>query len=181
MSVNVMVDIETLGTRPGSVILSIGAVTFGASGVGNEFYRIINTQTCLNAGLELDPATLDWWASQSPEARATLNHSADLKTSVSLARALSDFREYLAVYDKGTVRVWGNGSNFDNVLIAAAYRKAGDVTPWNYLNDRCYRTLKNLEPDCKPNRTGTFHSALDDAKTQAEHAIRLHNRLGASW
>lgn len=44
MSKDVMVDLETLGTRPGCKILSIGAVEFGVGpdynedGLGAEFY-----------------------------------------------------------------------------------------------------------------------------------------------
>jgi hypothetical protein len=47
---NVMIDIETLGTRPGSVILSIGACRFGADGIGEEFYRAIDVLDSLMAG-----------------------------------------------------------------------------------------------------------------------------------
>lgn len=182
MNHHVMLDLETLGTLPGSVILSLGAVTFGPQGLGKEFYAVINRDTCRNAGLVEDPDTLAWWAAQSEEARAVLSLASNLKTSLSLARVLNDFGNFLrALGDQKTVMLWGNGVRMDNVLLAAAYRKVGDYDPWHYSNDRCYRTLKALEPGCKLVRTGTFHNALDDAKTQAEHAIRLVNRMGGAW
>lgn len=182
MNTHIMVDIETLGTRPGSVILSLGAVSFGPQGLGKEFYAVINRQTCQNAGLEEDPDTLAWWATQSEEAREVMSLAANLKTSLSLARVLNDFANYLHTFgDPKKTFIWSNGAAFDIVLLNAAYRKTGDVSPWHYTNDRCYRTLKGMEPGCVAHRTGLHHNALDDAKTQAEHAIRLINRMGATW
>lgn len=33
---NIMLDLEALGTPPGSIVLSIGAVYFGLDGLGKE-------------------------------------------------------------------------------------------------------------------------------------------------
>jgi len=38
MKTQIMLDIETLGTRPGSVITSIGAVKFGGGEITSDFY-----------------------------------------------------------------------------------------------------------------------------------------------
>jgi inhibitor of KinA sporulation pathway (predicted exonuclease) len=66
------------------------------------------------------------------------------------------------------VSIWGNGANFDNPLLACAY-EAVDVKPYyKFWNERCYRTVKNQYPDIKLERTGTYHNALDDARSQAE-------------
>ena len=76
---NVMIDIETLGTRPGSIILSIGACAFDPadiSSVGSdaryEFYENIDPEDCKSLGLTSDPSTVAWWAKQGPEAVAML-------------------------------------------------------------------------------------------------------------
>lgn len=45
--------------------------------------------------------------------------------------------------------------------------------PWPHWNDRCYRTLKAMRPDVKMERTGTHHNAVDDATSQARHALAL--------
>lgn len=61
---HVMVDLETLGTKPGSVILSIGAVTFDLDGSGRDgrtFYQRVNIQSCLDAGMTVDGDTVEWW------------------------------------------------------------------------------------------------------------------------
>ncbi len=67
---NVMIDLETLGTRPGSVILSIGAVEFDRDlGLGREFYVELNQASSITAGLTTDDATVDWWLDQEDAAR----------------------------------------------------------------------------------------------------------------
>lgn len=44
---DMMIDIETLGTRPGSVILSVGAVMFDRHGVGHgeTFYMNVERES----------------------------------------------------------------------------------------------------------------------------------------
>ena len=71
---HVMLDLETWGTRPGSALRSIGAVTFGlnATSVGARFYRNIDKESCLLAGLTVDTETVSWWLKQAPEAVAYL-------------------------------------------------------------------------------------------------------------
>lgn len=58
---HIMCDIESLGTRPGAVILSVAFVRFS-----DEAHTTLNLslpdQEAL--GLERDPSTLEWWASQ---------------------------------------------------------------------------------------------------------------------
>lgn len=71
------------------------------------------------------------------------------------------------------IRVWGNGAAFDNVILASAYRRVTAGTPWQYWNDRCYRTVKALHPDVPMQRTGDHHNALDDAISQAHQLIAM--------
>lgn len=170
---DIMVDIETLGTRPGSIILSIGAVAF-APGLGLEcsFHQIINTDSCRVHGLSEDPATVKWWDNQSPEAQRTKIEAE--RAPNRLPDTLAAFSEFCGAHaSPGVLRLWGNGSDFDNVLIAAAYDACRVEPPWKFYNSRCYRTLKNLTPAIRLERTGTHHNALDDARSQAEHACRI--------
>ena len=168
---NIMVDIETLGTGANSVILSIGAVAFNNEGITSEFYRVVDLQSCMNAGLEIDASTLLWWMNQSDDARKLFNSTAREILPV----ALSKFSGWLPQ----NACIWGNGASFDNTILANAFDKAGVALPWKYWNDRCYRTVKNLYPNIKLERVGTYHNALDDAKSQALHLIEIakHTRV----
>ena len=174
---DVMVDLETRGDGPGCAILSIGAVAFDpeAGWIDPDgFYAVIDANSCLVAGLRYDQGTLDWWAKQSPEARAVIDQAAG-GAGQPLALALDNFAFYLSQFGGvGSVRVWGNGADFDNAILAAAARAAGRPTAWEHWNSRCFRTLKNLFRDIPaPERIGVFHNALDDARTQAAHAVAI--------
>lgn len=172
---HVMMDLETLDTKPGAVLLSIGAVVFDYKNdlLGAEFHQIINVASSVAAGCTISQSTTDWWAKQSAEARKTLD-DAQAGKGKDLRDVLLNFGHYLDVLGPPSkTLLWGNGSDFDNVLLIAAYEKAGLTPPWKFYNNRCYRTLKSLKPGIKLTREGTYHNALDDAKTQARHAIQL--------
>lgn len=166
---HIVVDLETLGTVPGCVILSVGAVFFDETGLGAEFYKVINKRSCEEAGLLVNQDTVDWWNKQSMDATQVLR---DAETSVdTLASVLEEFNAFIK-QDTG-VKVWGNGADFDNPILAKAYEAVGVKQGWLPYNGRCYRTLKNIAPGPKLVRVGTYHNALDDAKSQALHAIEL--------
>lgn len=176
---NIMVDLETLGTVPGCSILSIGAVYFGPDGLAeDDIYLVIRRDSCVAAGLHEDPDTLAWWGRQSVEARTVLDvASRDWDPTIStsgaqpLTGALAAFTEFCR---KGVnVKVWGNGADFDNPILACAYKAVGLKLGWPPYNGRCYRTLKNMVNGPKLQRVGTHHNALDDARSQALHAVQL--------
>lgn len=163
---NFMIDIETLGSTPGSVITSIGAVRFDLAGTHESFYYRIDPETCIAAGLTIDVSTVLWWMKQSDEARAEFGKPAE-----PLEEVLHHLTAFLC--DGYGVAVWGNSAGFDCGLLAAAYRATGIPVPWRFTNERCYRTLKAMFPHIPLTRTGTHHNALDDATTQALHAIDI--------
>ncbi len=163
---HVMLDLETLGTTPGSVILSIGAVKFGNGQIISEFYCRIDPKSSVAAGLKMDPGTVLWWLKQNDEARKEICEPGE-----SLGFALHAFAVWLNDYQ---CEMWGNGAGFDNVLLSAAYDIGLTVPrPWKYSGDRCYRTVKNANKDVPFYRLGTAHNALDDAKSQALHLMAI--------
>lgn len=169
-----MVDLETVGNTSGCGILSIGAVAFDEvkGELGPEFYVVINRQSCVEAGLHEDQDTLNWWGQQSEEAQTVLNQAGS-DSAILLSEGLDLFNKYLSQFGAKNVELWGNGSDFDNPILICAYRNTGVPTGWKFWNNRCYRTLKNLVRGPKLERVGTYHNALDDAKSQALHAIQL--------
>ena len=170
---DIMLDLETLGTKPGCIVLSIGAVFFGPDGLGQEFYRVISIPKSEKIGLGTDRDTVEWWNKQSEEARMVVG-AANGPDAVSPIVAAAEFSEFVESYgDKNEVRVWGNGSDFDQPILAEIYHRVGVPVPWKFWNNRCYRTLKYLNPSEKLVRAGVYHNALDDAKSQAEHAVRM--------
>jgi hypothetical protein len=172
---NYMVDLETMGSGSSAAIVAIGAVEFGAKGVGKEFYEVIDLNTSVSAGLEIDPDTLMWWMGQSDEARKALT----VKGKVSLFDALMSFKKFIGA--KKSAKIWGNGASFDNPILANAYRAVNLEQPWHFWNDRCYRTIKKmLGAGIEMERVGDHHNALDDAKSQAAHLVKIMTVITAS-
>lgn len=169
-----MLDIEALGNTPGSVITSIGACEFNMRGVTSTFYRRIDVETCVDAGLHMDVATVLWWLEQGDAARKELTNPDCLP----LEGALREFSEWVNMPDgSGVACMWGNGAAFDNVLLRSAYEATGITPPWSFRNDRCYRTMMSVAPHVEMQREGVHHNALNDAVSQAKHLIRIYQTL----
>lgn len=162
---HVMVDLETADNVPTAAIVAIGAVVFRGPHAGLQFYRAVDLHSCLAAKLTMSNDTMAWWGKQSPEARAVF---ADPQRVPVLA-ALQEFYHFMNELNE--VRVWGNGASFDNAILSNAYRAVGVPLPWKFWNDRCYRTVAAGMLQ-KRQQQGTYHNALDDAISQADHLIR---------
>lgn len=166
---DVMIDLETLGTGPGCIVLSIGAVAFNPEKkeLGPEFYQVFNTNNQWNFGLRKDADTVEWWESQTDEAREVFEQAKH--GGEALRDGLLRFNGWLSQFDSEKVCIWGNGADFDNAILQYLYRHIGMLLPWKFWNNRCFRTLygefRDLYP--KPFRKGIYHNALDDAKFQA--------------
>jgi len=177
---DIMIDLETLGKCAGCSILSIGAIAFDEFGVAEDgLYTIISRESCKASGLHEDPETLKWWGEQSVDAKKVLHASATRGLAVTLASGLMQLGNFIQEVSP-VARVWGNGADFDNAIIMAAARAAG-LNPkslWQPYNGRCYRTVKNQFYDVKMQRKGTHHNALDDARSQAEHLVRMCQERG---
>ena len=163
---HVMVDIETMGNTSNAAILSIGAVYFEIDGIGDTFYKKVSLESSVDAGLQMDPETVLWWLQQNEAARANFQTPGGL-----LPVVLKQFTEFL----KPDVFIWGNGSDFDNVILENAYEKVNQKCPWNYYQNRCFRTLKSLHPNIQIPENKIKHDALQDALWQANYAMRVIN------
>lgn len=168
---HVMIDLETMGTRPDAAIVSIGAVSFNIEeGLMSKFYVPVSLKSSVEHGGTMDPDTILWWMQQSDEACKDI---IEATTPIDLAlRQLDQWMAYVVNHDNDLEGVWGNGAMFDNVIINEAYRRLGKGVPWTFRHDKCYRTKKS-ESSLKIRRIGTHHNALDDAKSQALHLIEI--------
>lgn len=167
----VMFDIETMGTLPGCVVLSIGAVRFdvGTGKIHDEFYVNIDPKDSIKHGLTHDKDTLQWW--MKPEnATAWKTLAKDKRTA---EEGLGAFFDYVSRGPKKE-KVWCWGAQFDPVITEAAFMKVlGKRTPWHYCNIMCARTISNAFGVKIERGNGTHHNALDDAKSQAQYLIDL--------
>jgi hypothetical protein len=163
---HIMLDLETLGTKPGCVILSIGAVAFDTKVLRAVFSRNISLRNSMENGFTIAPATLEWWTQQDPEAIKawTLN-------GMSLIDTLNDFASWLGQFD--IEGMWGKGSDFDNAILGEAYDRMIGERPWPFWTNRCFRTIAALYKLPKVEPEGTKHVAVNDAVAQARQLLVL--------
>lgn len=168
---DVMVDLETTGTSPSAAILSIGAVAFDrtTNTLGPSFYRTIDLNSAVKRGGIVEADAFTWWMKQSDEARAGMG--AGMPINIALLDFAVWLKEVCVPWDQ--VRIWGNGADFDPVLLSQSYERCQLATPWKFWNTRCFRTLKNEHPQVKVKRMGTHHNALDDALHQVVHLLKI--------
>ncbi|EFM8799542.1 exonuclease [Escherichia coli] len=176
--IHLSVDLETMGTNPDAPINSIGGKFFDpATGeMGPEFSKAIDLET---SGGIIDRKTIKWWAKRSREAQ-----SAIFTDEISLDVALRLFIEFIEKNSGGRfVQVWGNGANFDNVILRRSYELQGIPCPWLYYNDRDVRTIVELgnaigfDVRMAIPFEGVPHNALDDARHQAKQVSAIWQKL----
>lgn len=174
---DLMLDLETMGMAPSGAIIGMGACFFDLKTctVGPTFYRAVNLATAVRDGGTLNPSTIMWWMGQSQEAREAVRFSATDIRSV-----LIEFSDFVAEHSSAkAVRPYGNASGFDLTILGGAYERVGMKSPWHYLNERCFRTIRCMYPavEYNPDDKGTgAHNALADAIFQAMHLFKIKNR-----
>lgn len=175
---NIMLDLETMGTKSNAAIVSIGAVIFNTNCIYNEFYRTVDLASSMSHGLTVDAGAIYFWLRQDSKAREVLTQGQS-----SLNNALRDFNDWLELNASEKIFVWGNGSDFDNVIISNAYAVTNIRQPWGFRNNRCYRTFRStfadlLTPDDEVGYINKCnHNALEDAKYQALQLIDILKKL----
>lgn len=170
---DLMIDTETLGVRPGSIIASIGAVEFDAQtgAIGRLFSANIDLDSAERAGLTMDVSTVRWWMRQSDQARETTFTKGGKSVDLAMLE-LSQFTRSVS-----PTRIWAHSPSFDIVLLEAAYRLINLPFPFSFTQTRDTRTIFDLA-GVKPEKPGIAHNALDDAVAQANAVIEAHRLLG---
>lgn len=167
MTTHIMTDIETLGTRPGAIVLSAAFVRFRDEAHISVNLSVPEQQAI---GLEQDPGTLEWWRKQEAEApgawlRVTAN-------PFPLNVALPYIAQWLHwAADGPDFQIWCHGATFDCPLLGEVYRRAGIACPWQFWQVRDTRTLYDLACiDAKAYAVPPPHVALNDAIGQTRAA-----------
>ena len=150
---NIFIDLEALGRKPGSAIIQIGAVAFdiGTGKAGSRFHRHV----AVHPALHVEQASVLWHAKHG-------TWPLDGKTPTApLEEALEDLSQWIA--DLGTpASIWSWGSTYDFPLLDAAYEAAGAEPRWRYWQEQCARSVWRLAfPDTPHGKRP--HHALEDA------------------
>jgi len=156
---SVMIDIETQGTKPGSIITQISAVEFcpWTYKPSLSFNIHIDEESCKQAGLTADCDTLIWLRENQLDTKP--------ESTTPLPEALKLFAGFLNLIEPS--KYWCRGTSFDFPLLDAAYRACPDIAPpkWKYWQQYDLRTIWNTAyPKTRP--SSAAHDALDDCHEQ---------------
>lgn len=137
---HLMLDIETLDIKPSAVILVVAAVFFDprTGELGAEFEAAISSQKD-QPGRTISLDTVAWWAKQSDEARKQAFSGTE-----SLKRVLSSLSRFIHMNSTDTVKVWGNGKEFDCAILEHAFQQLEMPCPWKFWDTQDVRTVITL-------------------------------------
>jgi hypothetical protein len=180
-----MIDLETMGTQPGCVVLALGAVLFRINPDTengyeelDRFYRTIDLKSSAAAGFQIDIDTLTWWL-RDENREALAEQFAD-------PRPIQDVLDEFGIwFQRGEdpapdepATIWSCGASFDLPILGWCYKALGGEPPWTHKQERCHRTMRELFGEGhEPEQVGTTHNAVDDAEFQARHLAALSRSL----
>ncbi|MBD1379086.1 3'-5' exonuclease [Metabacillus arenae] len=185
MRIDVMTDIETLGTNSDSTIIQISAIAFNIN-TGeyiSEFNKIADI--ALNKTNNITGGTLIWWLNTNKELLTELLNEGEGSSE----ELLQSFNEWLLELSlDGEIHLWGNGILFDNKMIQHQLESIGLRYPIHYKNDRDVRTIVDLasaklgitEKELKDRYIDdslVHHNAFDDVKYQINLVVGCYNEL----
>lgn len=172
-----MLDLETLGTLPTAEVATIGVVAWLNNTSRPEvFYRRILFDEKKGESL-----TMEWWKSQSEDARKELFDpnpvkqkgeclsnfgNPELSAKMPIRQALLELTEWVrGIEAKPPSRWWSQGSAFDFPILENQYRLAGLPIPWKFWMVRDTRTVFDI-CDVKHSKSEGVHHAVADCLDQ---------------
>ena len=168
---NIMVDIETLDTKPGAVIISIAAVSFNTiilyktiedfknDLLSSKIFVEIDIDDSLKKGYTISRSTIQFWFEKD------FNPLGNFQIA-----SVNEALDWLACFIKGFENpiLWANGITFDGSILEAMYLKERLKIPWKYNAWRDSRTLFRLanKEIAEITIMGTPHNPLHDCYNQ---------------
>jgi len=142
VTLQVMVDIETMSLQQNALVLSVAAVPFELCKALPQISKgqlwVLPTREQILMGRHVDAGTQRWWQQQSPEAREHF-----LQEVTSLDEFVLEFTGVVG----GADQVWAHGTTFDITILESLFRDLGHNPPWqNYRVIRDVRTIAEFTP-----------------------------------
>lgn len=164
MTTHAMIDIETLGTEPDCVVLSVGAVKFDPYMPTEPHDKILwrpAVESQMTAGRSVMEDTLRWWAKQPQHIQ---DEAFTEDNRIPLESFFADLNKYLVGVDK----IWCQGPQFDMVILENMFKQFEHHRNWAFWQVMDCRTIFNMMPtDPRKAIQQNLHSADADAYYQA--------------
>lgn len=159
---DIMIDIETMGTKASCVVLTVAAVKFNPSTYDvpfEELYMKLDINQQIMMDRTVDQSTMDWWQEQNETVRL---EAFGEDGRVNVEQALTSLSKFISDDN----RIWAQGPTFDIVILESLYQSLNMPVPWKFYNVRDSRTLFALIGDFRSKDDGSLHNALADCKSQ---------------
>jgi len=169
---DIMLDLESLGTRPDCAILTLGAIKFNPyvlDDFGDSLYLRIDVDEQLALGREVQEDTLQWWMKQAEDVREEALGEGNRVSLESMYKQLNRFVV-------GVTNIWCQGPAFDIVILENIYRQCGWPTPWQFWQIRDSRTLFGVHGDPREKGKAGLHNALEDCVSQAQGVQQIYHK-----
>jgi len=177
MATHGMIDLETLGVEPDSVIMTLGAVKFDPFSEVEPhtplYLRCDVEEQTETYGRRIDDNTLAWWSKQSQEIQdEAFGDEHERVTCDDLAKKLNK-------WCVGLDYIWCQGPTFDFTILQNFYKNIKKPCPWNYWQIRDSRTLFAMMPyDPRKDIQESLHNALADCFYQAKCVQKSYKHFG---
>jgi hypothetical protein len=183
---HVMIDTETLGRTPGSVVRSVAAVEFDprTGETGRQKVWKIDLADSIRYGFKVEASTLKWWMMQSDEARREFVEGAETP----LEDFFEEFMEFLADTDEEKdFTLWCLQLDFDVAMLRSMYSWYNlnvygcdeEVLPWNFRKVRDVRPYIDAldSAGLLPPKVADRHTPLADCLAQINcvHLVEKNN------
>ena len=171
---DVMLDLETLSTRPEATILTFGACKFSPYNqeeITQGIYFRINVDEQIAIGSHIDDETIAWWGRQADDVR---EEALGDDNRISLEQFTQELNRFLV----GVDNIWAQGPVFDIVILENLYRRLGKPCPWQFWQIRDSRTLLSTLGDPREKNKAGLHNALEDAVSQAQAVQFVFKKAG---
>lgn len=147
-----MIDLETLDTKPSAIVLSIGAVIWETIQFEDEplawrpverFLRVLNIQEQADNRRTVSQDTFLWWQRQDTTAR----EEAFNPVRQSCHQTYCDLRDFVAKYtdhpspDQRVNAFWASPATFDFPIWEDLAMDFGNLVPWRYNQKYDVRTV----------------------------------------
>ena len=171
---DIMLDLETLSTRPESVIVTIGAVKFNPQtdyiDLERGLYQRVNVDEQLALDRHVLDSTLEWWMTQPEDVREEALGEDNRVSLDAMTRELNKFCV-------GVTNIWCQGPAFDIVILENLYRQLNKPVPWQFWQIRDSRTLFGVHGDPREKDRKAAHNALMDCYYQAIGVQQIYQKI----
>lgn len=178
--IDFMIDLETLGSGPTSVVVQIGCVAFDrdTGEIVDEFSTNVDVQSEIDAGFQVDGSTIKWWMQQAMIGGT--GGATWVAASLPSRDAILALNVFINNRKMKKSVVWSH-STFDAPILFHHYKVHGTGMPIRYSFWLDLRTLSMLGRGAahipREARPDDAHDALADCKYQIKWAVKCWDAL----